>query len=169
MNDILVSLFKCKAWANAEVHAALEKFDAHRYPEQFQAMLQILDHTNVVDQIFKGHLTGVNEQLFQSTNSEKTPSLYELRAAVSATDNWYIDFVSCISAERLKQRLHFTFTDGDSGTMSCEEMLLHVITHGGYHRGNVGQILEELGLESPPDSFTKYLHRHEPERRHKER
>jgi uncharacterized damage-inducible protein DinB len=61
--------------------------------------------------------------------------------------------------------VHFTFTDGDKGTMSCEEMLLHVITHSGYHRGSIGQMLEDLGTDSPPDSLTKFLHRHEPERR----
>ncbi len=165
MNSILVSLFKYKAWANTELHAALEKFDAKQHPREFHAMLHILDHVNVVDRIFQNHLTGTATQHFKATNSEQTPSLPELREIVRATDDWYLQLASSISAERLKQHLHFTFVDGDRGAMSCEEILLHVITHGGYHRGSVGQILEDKGLASPPDSLTKFLHRHEPERR----
>ncbi|MFZ6733041.1 DinB family protein [Undibacterium sp. Ji42W] len=165
MDSILVSLFSYKAWANAEMHAALAKFDAQRYPDKFQAMLHALDHVNVVDRIFKGHLSGTGATGFTATNSEKVPDLSALREIVTATDNWYFNFVSGLSTERLKQRVELTFTDGDRGAMSCEEMLLHVITHGGYHRGCVGQILEDMSISSPPDSLTKFLHRHEPERR----
>jgi uncharacterized damage-inducible protein DinB len=165
MNDILVSLFNYKAWANVELHTALANFNAQQYPDEWQSMLQILDHVNTVDRIFKGHLTGSDEELLLATNSEKTPNLAELKEIVSAADNWYLDFVANVSAERLKKRITFTFTDGDRGAMSCEEMLLHVITHGGYHRGSVGQIMESLCMDSPPDSLTKFLHRHEPERR----
>ena len=165
MNNILVSLFEYKAWANAELHAALAKFDVQQHPNEFRAMLHILDHVNVVDRIFQGHLISTATPHFKATHTEPTPSLSELREVVSATDEWYLQFVSGISAERLKQRVHFTFVDGDRGAMSCEEMLLHVITHGGYHRGSVGQILEDKSLDSPPDSLTKFLHKHEPERR----
>ena len=165
MNRILVSLFEYKAWANTELHAALAQFDAQQHPNEFRAMLHILDHVNVVDRIFQDHLMGTATQHFKATHSEQTPGLPALREIVSATDDWYLQFVSGISADRLKQRVHFTFVDGDRGAMSCEEMLLHVITHAGYHRGSVGQMLEDKGLDSPPDSLTKFLHRHEPERR----
>ncbi|WP_266170297.1 DinB family protein [Dyella subtropica] len=164
MNGVLVSLFEYKAWANAELHAALTKFDTRRHPSEFRAMLHTLDHVNVVDRIFQSHLTGA-AALFKATHSEQTPNLPELREIVSATDDWYIKFVSSVSAERLKERVNFTFTDGNRGSMACEEMLLHVITHGGYHRGSVGQMLEGMGVNSPPDSLTKFLHRYEPERR----
>lgn len=165
MNGILVSLYEYKTWANTELHAALAKFDAQQHPNEFRAMLHILDHVNVVDRIFQDHLRGTTTPRFKATHSEQTPSLPELSEIVTATDSWYLQFVSGVSAERLKQRVHFTFVDGDRGAMSCEEMLLHVVTHAGYHRGSVGQMLEDMGLDSPPDSLTKFLHRHEPERR----
>lgn len=165
MNSTLVSLFEYKAWANKELHAALDAFNAEKYPDEFQAMLHTLDHVNVVDRIFQSHLTGKSNAAFKTTNSDETPSLPQLREIVSATDAWYLAYVASLDIEDLQQNIAFTFTDGDRGTMSREEMLLHVITHGGYHRGSVGQILESLGVDSPPDSLTKFLHRREPERR----
>jgi len=165
MNSTLVSLFEYKAWANTELHAVLAKFDAQQHPDEFRTMLHTLDHANVVDRIFQGHLTGATPSHFKATHSEPVPSLPELREMVKSTDNWYLQFVRGISAEQLGHRVNFTFTDGDSGAMSFEEMLLHVITHSGYHRGSIGQMLEDMGIDSPPDSLTKFLHRHEPERR----
>jgi uncharacterized damage-inducible protein DinB len=65
----------------------------------------------------------------------------------------------------LSSVLDFTFTDGDAGRMSKEEILFHVLTHGGYHRGNVGQVLKSISVAPPRDLYTKFLHLNEPSRR----
>ena len=44
-------------------------------------------------------------------------------------------------------------------------ILLHVVTHGGYHRGNVGQVLKSISVAPPRDLYTKFLHQSEPARR----
>ena len=49
--------------------------------------------------------------------------------------------------------------------MSREEILMHVITHGAYHRGNVGQVLKNISVTPPRDILTKFLHTSEPGRR----
>jgi uncharacterized damage-inducible protein DinB len=49
--------------------------------------------------------------------------------------------------------------------MTHEEMLAHVITHGAYHRGEVGPLFTVLSLTRPRDIFTGYLHIFEPQRR----
>lgn len=58
-----------------------------------------------------------------------------------------------------------TFTDGDKGYMTLEEMLTHVALYGGYHPGEVGRILWQLSITPPWDTFAVYLHHTEPERR----
>ena len=65
----------------------------------------------------------------------------------------------------LAESLHFKFTDGDPGAMTREEMLFHVLTHGAYHRGNVGQVLKGISVAPPRDLFSKFLHVSEPSRR----
>lgn len=159
MRDALSALFRYKAWADRELLAALAAFDAPRHPARFQAMLDILGHANVVDRIFRNHLSGEAVETFASTAPAHPPTLPELRAAVEATDAWYIDVVAHLDETRLRERVPFVFTDGQPGAMTREEMLLHVATHAGYHRGSIGQMLEDLGLDSPPDSLTKFLHR----------
>ena len=78
---------------------------------------------------------------------------------------WFVDQAGALTPARLEEEVAFTFTDGQRGRMSREEMLAHVITHGSYHRGEVGQMLKRLSTAPPRDLFTAYLHRAEPQRR----
>ena len=98
-------------------------------------------------------------------NTEATPDLGELQFAVAQLDAWFEAYAAAASNDQLSEKLPFRFTDGDAGCMSREEMLVHVITHGGYHRGNVGQVLKSISVAPPRDLYTKFLHQSEPARR----
>ena len=88
-----------------------------------------------------------------------------LRTAIGALDAWYLDYVASLDQAEGEAVLSFHFVDGDRGQMSREEMLLHLVTHGGYHRGAIGRILVQCGITPPRDTLTTFLHRSEPGRR----
>lgn len=159
----LISLFGYKAWANAELFTLLATLPAERVDE-LNTCVRTLNHIYVVDRIFRAHLSG-ELRPFDATNTSATPSLAQLRADVEASDAWYQEYVSAITTAGAAEIVDFTFTDGDRGRMSREEILLHVITHGGYHRGNVGQVLKSISVAPPRDLYTKFLHQSEPDRR----
>jgi uncharacterized damage-inducible protein DinB len=159
----LKSLFAYKAWANAELFALLGTLPPG-HDEALHSCIRTLNHIYVVDRIFRAHLGG-EPRPFDATNTKETPTLGQLRSDVEANDAWYVDYVSRLTEPALSESLAFTFTDGDAGLMSREEILLHVITHGGYHRGNVGQVLKSISVAPPRDLYTKYLHLSEPGRR----
>jgi len=69
------------------------------------------------------------------------------------------------AASSLSERLAFTFTDGDKGLTSREEILLHVALHATIHRGEVCRILWQLSITPPWDTPAVYLHQSEPHRR----
>jgi uncharacterized damage-inducible protein DinB len=85
--------------------------------------------------------------------------------AMAASDRWYLDYLETVTPELLSEAVPFLFTDGDKGCMSREEMLAHVVTHGGYHRGEVGRILAQLSISPPWDTLAVYLHSTDPSRR----
>lgn len=159
----LPSLFAYKAWANAELFARLATLPSGQ-AEALHSCIRTLNHIYVVDRIFRAHLSGETHP-FDATNTKATPTLAELRDEVKATDDWYASYVAGLAQPALSEALSFTFTDGDSGRMTREEMLLHVITHGAYHRGNVGQVLKSISVAPPRDLYTKFLHVSEPARR----
>jgi uncharacterized damage-inducible protein DinB len=158
------SKFQYKAWANAEIIDSIARIDPSRHHEQWTLAVRLMNHTYVVDRIFAAHLSGGAHE-FQGTNTSETPSLSQLRDRISASDEWYQLYVSQVTGSELVQPISFTFTDGDSGSMTREEMLFHVLAHGAYHRGNVGMALAACGIDRPKDSFTRFLHLSEPGRR----
>ncbi|MBB5205648.1 putative damage-inducible protein DinB [Inhella inkyongensis] len=161
--DTLQSLFAYKAWADAELLAGLAQLGPE-HADTLHASLRTLNHIHVVDRLFRAHLAG-EAAPFEATNTVETPTLEALRTEVAATNDWLQAHVRGLSPAQRQELLHFRFTDGDAGCMSREEMLLHLITHGAYHRGNVGQRLKDIGIAPPRDLYTRHLHLAYPQRR----
>jgi uncharacterized damage-inducible protein DinB len=158
---MLKTLFDYKAWANVELFDVLATVTSEG---DLHTAIRTLNHIHVVDRIFRAHLLG-EAHGYEASNTKATPALAELRAAVAETDAWYQQYVAGLDEDALAARIGFQFTDGDSGQMSREEILMHVITHGAYHRGNVGQVLKNISVTPPRDILTKFLHTSEPGRR----
>lgn len=161
--DTLKSLFGHKAWTNKELFAVLATVP-HEQADALHTCTRTLNHICVVDRLFRAVLAS-EPRPFDATNTKATPSLDQLRGDVEATDAWYLDHVAGLAPSVLTEALDFTFTDSDRGRMTREEILLHVLTHGAYHRGNVGQVLKSISIAPPRDLYTKFLHQSEPARR----
>lgn len=164
MSTLLQTLYGYHAWANVDLFKKLESVDAEKHGKDLQTALRLISHYYVVSRIFAGHLQGVPHG-FTSDNLEETPALHDLKAAVTISDQWYLDYLHKASPATLSEPVVFTFTDGDKGYMTREEMLTHVALHGGYHRGEVGRTLWQLSITPPWDTFAVYLHLSEPARR----
>lgn len=158
------SLFAQKSWADNELFNLLSTVASAQHAAAAHTAIRTLNHIHVVDRIFRAHLLG-EEHGYTATNTEATPELGELQFSVAETDAWFEQYASAVSAAQLSDSISFRFTDGDAGTMTREEMLLHVITHGAYHRGNVGQVLKSIALAPPRDLYTRFLHASQPTRR----
>ena len=161
---MLSTLFAQKEAANQELFALLAALDAEQHAVLLHAATRTLNHIHVVDTIFQAHLSG-EAHSHTATNTPETPALDELAFAVAQGDAWFRRYVASVSERVLGESIDFRFTDGDAGRMSRQEILLHVITHGSYHRGQVGQLLKGAGLSPPRDLLTRFLHQSEPQRR----
>ena len=158
MNDTLQRLFQYKAWADDELLTVLAQVGT----ESTVAKLAIkaLSHSYVVDQIFAAHLRRKNHA-YTSANLNRMPTLEDLSADIRRGDREYVDYVSTLDRDQLAEQIDFAFTDGAPGRMSREEMLMHVITHGIGHRGQVSAVMLLNSLTPANDGFTTYLHKAE--------
>jgi uncharacterized damage-inducible protein DinB len=161
---LLHTLFKYQAWANDEFLEKMKGFDSQLHNERRYIAMRLMNHTCTVSQIFAAHLSGTKHN-FSSDNPAEIPSLEDLRVAVTAADRWFLEYLKNVTPEQLAESVPFVFTDGDKGYMSREEMLTHVVTHNGYHRGEIGRMMKELGLPIPWDTFAVHLHQADPSRR----
>lgn len=156
MQSTLQHLFQYKAWANDELLKALAVLGAESPITQLA--IKALSHTYIVDQIFAAHLRRKNHS-YESANSSQMPRLEDLSADIRTSDREYVDYVSKLDRDQLAARIDFAFTDGAHGRMSREEMLMHVITHGVGHRGQVSAVMLLNSVTPPKDGFTTYLNK----------
>ncbi len=161
---LLTSMLRYKAWADQGLVDVLAT-RGHELPDALRtSAFEILAHAHAVDRIFVAHLQRQPHGL-TSTEPADAPEPRALFAAIDALDQWLVDHAGRLRNDELAEEIAFDFTDGNAGRMSREEMLGHLVAHGGYHRGEIGQILTQQFGSSPPDTYTGYLHRHEPRRR----
>jgi uncharacterized damage-inducible protein DinB len=155
MDDTLHTLFRYKAWANDQLLTALARLD-DKSPITPLAV-KALSHTYVVDRIFAAHMKR-GAHAYTSANLTEMPTLRDLSADLRKSDQEYIDYVSTVDADQLVESIDFVFTDGAAGRMSREEMLMHVITHGTGHRGQVSAVMLLNSAAPAKDGLTTYLH-----------
>jgi uncharacterized damage-inducible protein DinB len=155
MHDTLQRLFRYKAWANEELLIALARLGGES-PITGLA-IKALSHSYVVDRIFAAHMRR-KSHAYTSANLSEMPTLEDLSADIRKSDREYVDYVSALDRDPLAERIDFAFTDGAPGRMSREEMLLHVITHGIGHRGQVSAVMLLNSIAPAKDGFTAYLH-----------
>lgn len=161
---LLRALFHHQVWAHGELFDAVALLDPLMHPDEREAALRLLGHVHVVARIFEAHLQGLPHG-YDADNTPQTAELDALRSAMAASDRWYLDHLASATPGQLARRRTFVFTDGDPGCMSGAEMLLHVATHGTYHRAEVGRILRDAGIVPPWDTFAVHLHATQPARR----
>jgi uncharacterized damage-inducible protein DinB len=155
MHNTLQRLFRYKTWANDELLTALARLGSES-PVTGLA-IKALSHSYIVDQIFAAHLRR-QAHAYTSANPCEMPALEALSADIRKSDREYVDYVSVLDRDQLAEWIDFAFTDGAPGRMSREEMLMHVITHGIGHRGQVSALMLLNSLPPARDGFTSYLH-----------
>jgi uncharacterized damage-inducible protein DinB len=119
-------------------------------------MVHTLNHIYVIDCIFKAHLKG-KPHSFTARNTLTYPPLQELWDAVKVIDQWYIDYADSLAETQLNEAVHFRFVDGGEGVMSRMEMILHVVNHGTYHRGFVGDMMYQIPVMPAANDLPVFL------------
>jgi uncharacterized damage-inducible protein DinB len=155
MDATLQRLFRYKAAANEGLLSALTALGGESPVTPLA--IKALSHSYIVDRIFAAHMRRTAHG-YTSTNLQEMPTLEDLAANIRRCDREYIDYVSTLDRDQLAEQIDFVFTDGARGRMSREEMLVHVITHGVGHRGQVSAVMLLNRVPAAKDGFASYLH-----------
>jgi uncharacterized damage-inducible protein DinB len=155
---------KYKAWADRRTLDAVAQLDQTMHSVTLDFVRQQFNHMVRVEEIFRARLCSTPEP-HQSTNTIHLPDLEELDARLSASNLWLQEYGRTLRSQDLDQAVCFTFVDGQTGSMSKEEILYHLINHGTYHRGAIGHALDLAKVPRPADTYTVFVHCTQPHRR----
>lgn len=117
---------------------------------------RLLDHIQTVDEIFADNLEG-RAHGRRAPRSFELPAFETLARKAIVTADWYVSYADLLGPAGRDEVVAFTFSNGAPGRMSRGDMLLHVVTHGTYHRGNIGVVLQKNGIEPDADRLTDFL------------
>jgi len=161
---VLIELLQYKTWADQELMQCLCDNQDRLTPELLTKSVRLMNHIHVVDCIFAAHLSGGNHS-YSRTNTDATPEPEELNWAMQETNQTLLKSIQKLHEYEMHSRKNFQFTDGDRGSMTPTEMLMHIGVHSTYHRGQVSQLLKDAGITPPRELLTRKLHVQEPDRR----
>jgi uncharacterized damage-inducible protein DinB len=150
------TLIHQKRWATNGLNAIIaENFD--RLPaDERTLILRLLDHIQVVDEIFSHNLEA-RPHSHRAPRSAELPSLDVLASRARATADWYADYADALLPEEVDEPIAFSFANGEPARLTRGEMLLHVATHAAGHRGQVALLLQKNGIQPWPDRITDFL------------
>ena len=152
------TLMRYKRWAtnglNAVVAGNVDRIGAG----DMLLIRRLLDHIQTVDAIFSDNLAG-RPHGHAAPRSIELPAFETLARQMAVTADWYVGYADMLTVAQRDETLDFAFTNGAPGQMTRGDMLLHVATHGTYHRGNIGIILQKNGIAPNPDRLTDFLER----------
>ena len=147
----LQMLTRYRAWADRLLYQSLAKLPESaltcEQPIIFGSILRTLNHAHCMDLVWKAHLQGVPHG-FSTRNPEDCPPFEALRTAQALINEWYIQLARTLDAQAIEETIHFTFIGGGQGAMRRGDIVLHVVNHATYHRGQVAMMM--YGMSTPP-------------------
>jgi uncharacterized damage-inducible protein DinB len=159
LNTTLMFL-KYKAWANKITFSSLMNLpDSELYKERktnFRDIVSTLNHVYIVDDIFKAHINNEHHG-YTSRNTDECPKLNELWSKQEKMDSWYVNYVTGFNEDQLENIISFEFVGGGLGNMSINEIVMHIVNHGSYHRGFVSDMMYQIPTVPPANDLTVFL------------
>ena len=153
-------LTRYKSWADELVFSTVGKLPVEEITRQrascFRNMIHTLNHVYVIDRVFQAHLLG-QEHGYTARNTATYPSLEELLAAVRIINGWYIEFADSSTSATLGKTIQFELIGGGRGTMTCYEMIQHVVNHATYHRGYIDEMMYQGGTTPATTDLPVFL------------
>ncbi|MBL4639833.1 MAG: DinB family protein [Kordiimonadaceae bacterium] len=158
--DTCQMLMRFKRWSNAITYktvAALPESESLKIRQtRFGSMVNTLNHVYVVDDIFRAHLLGQTHS-YTARNTDTHPPVTVLWAKVQKMDDWYVAYTESLTDAALAEGVTFEFVGGGDGAMTRNEILQHIVNHGNYHRGFVGDMLYQANVTPPATDLPVFL------------
>ena len=160
MKNYLQVLTRYKAWADNLFLIAVSdvpesELTAPR-PIVFGSLIRTLNHSYAMDFVWQSHLLG-KPHGFTTRNPETHRAIQALVTDQREIDNWYVNYADSMSDYESSEIVEFEFIGGGRGAMSRRDILLHVVNHTTYHRGNAEGILYRLKISPPTTDLPVFL------------
>lgn len=146
--DSLIRLVRYDARANRLLLDALR-----RTPEVEDHALRVFAHLVASPRVWWLRMQGADAST-QPIWPE--PDLDALADLLDANEADYAAFLDGMTPDELAAPVRYTNTQGHTFETAVGDIVMHVVTHGAYHRGQVAAALRRADADPPPTDFVRF-------------
>ncbi|MCO6429641.1 MAG: DinB family protein [Deltaproteobacteria bacterium] len=103
--------------------------------------MQLISHIVAAERIWLDRLVGARSE----TTVWPDLTMQECLARIHANADSYGQFFSTLTPEKLSSKVRYTNQRGDTFEDGVSNILLHVLSHGAYHRGQIASSIKRSG------------------------
>jgi uncharacterized damage-inducible protein DinB len=144
-------LYAYNEWANARYFAAARALSnealGRPITSSFSSIRDTLGHIVGAEWIWLRRWLGESPTAQPSWTTGAT--LDELRREMDAVEAARHRFLDGVDATRLTKAVSFRFLSGRAAEASLVTLLVHVVNHSTYHRGQLATLLRQVGATPP--------------------
>ncbi len=151
--DFIRQILDFHYWARDRVMRATEALSAEQYVRpmgnSFSSIRDTLNHVYYAEWVWYSRWNGVSPTAFPS---DDIPDLAALRLLWSGMEGKVRAYVTGASATDLQRVIPYRLMSGAEGASPLWQMVVHVVNHATYHRGQVTTMLRQLGAAPAPST-----------------
>ena len=141
-------LFRYNAWADARILTAVEQlgpdeFRRHiggSFPSVQLTLAHLLSSETIWLERWRGRTPAITLTHWDAADLE------EMRVAWSELQSQQFTFVGGLSEESLNSALFYRSSKGEEFQAPLWQLLLHLVNHSTYHRGQITLMIRQLGM-----------------------
>lgn len=146
MKEFFLKWYSYNAWANRRVIGCLE-----RQAITDEKILSVMGHLVSANFIWLNRIKDLPKSKYELWGKYDVPALKRM---VEEADEQWMNFIS--EHENFDRVLKYRNYAGDYFENNVQQIMIHLVNHGSYHRGQVAMLLRQKGFEPINTDFITY-------------
>ena len=149
MDDMINTLLNYEKWANHRVLVSFKDLN-----QVNSRALQLMAHLLTAEKIWLLRLQGKD-----TVGTDKSPELTLEKCELMARENQegLLQVLANLDSEGIEAMVNYKNLSGKEFTTSVRDILIHLVMHGTYHRGQIALALRSGGSDPPNTDFITYV------------
>lgn len=160
----VLEMYNYHAWANGVIIDRLNELPEHVYHKEiqsgFSSVSKVLSHIYLTDYAWFDIISGISMDEAMESSSELKEEVE--KKSIEEMKKTFIDLYernkALLSTVDMEKVMVVDNPYAGSLETTISESVLHVVTHGSYHRGNIATMLRQMGHTSVMQDFGLYLY-----------
>ena len=160
----VLEMYNYHAWANGVIIDRLNELPEHVYHKEiqsgFSSVSKVLSHIYLTDYAWFDIISGIsmNEAMASSSELKEEVEKKSIEEMKKTFMDLYERNKALLSTVDMEKIMVVDNPYAGSLETTISESVLHVVTHGSYHRGNIATMLRQMGHTSVMQDFGLYLY-----------